>query len=187
MVSGSVIGSSGRVEVAGGTPPDAPSLAPFPAWLSSSPCQGKSLPNGSSAPRVAGTSHSRRRCSRRRWCRGRSLGAPRATSGTWWATSRVSTLSVGWSGAARKSRAERLQTLRASPPSQLGFPPRRVRARACRTDRAPPAWPGPRIPGAGAVFGKRRAGWRNRMTGVWLRETAPKGRWPERHCAKQGS
>ena len=57
--------------------------------------------------------------SRRRWCRGRSLGAPDE-----------------W-----KSRAERLQTLRSSAPSQLGFPPRRVRARACRTDRAPPAWP----------------------------------------------
>ena len=31
------------MEVAGGTPPDAPILAPFLAWLSSSPCQGTSL------------------------------------------------------------------------------------------------------------------------------------------------
>ena len=50
------------MEVAGGTPPDAPILAPFPAWLSSSPCQGKSLPNGSSAPRVTGVLYLRRRC-----------------------------------------------------------------------------------------------------------------------------
>ena len=40
--------------------PDAPILAPFPAWLSSSPCQGTSLPNGSSAPRVAGVLYLRR-------------------------------------------------------------------------------------------------------------------------------
>ena len=62
MVSGSVIGSSGRKEVAGGTPPDAPSLARFLAWLSSSTCQGTSLPNGSTAPLAAGVSYLRRRC-----------------------------------------------------------------------------------------------------------------------------
>ena len=75
-------------------------------------------------------------CSRRRWYRGRSLGAPDE-----------------W-----KSRAERLQTPRSSPPSQLGFPPRRFRARAYRTDRAPA--PRDRVLAVTApVLRSRRNGW----------------------------
>ena len=90
--------------------------------------------------------HSVAACSRRRWCRGWSLGAPDK-----------------W-----KSRAERLQTLRSSPLPSLALlldvsghePAERIK-RSPR-DR------GSRSYGAVAVFGKRRAGWRNWMMGVWL-------------------
>ena len=83
----------------------------------------------------------------------------------------------------------RPQPVGGPPPARPGSRQARSGA-ACSRRRWCWGWssraPRSRSYGAGAVFGKRRAGWRNRMTGVWLRRAAPKRRQPERHCTRLG-